>query len=143
MPMLVNQIRPIVLAIISHNGKTLVSPGFDQVKKTNFYRLLGGGIDFGEDSLAALQREIQEELGVEIKKATLLGAKENIFQYNGNSGHEICFVYQCVLDSEEIYQQEKVQIIDEPEHSAIWLEINEQNISKIYPNGFDQYFETR
>jgi 8-oxo-dGTP pyrophosphatase MutT (NUDIX family) len=143
MPMLVDQIRPIVLAIISHNGKILVSPGFDQVKKTNFYRLLGGGIDFGEDSLTALQREIQEELGVEIKKAILLGVKENIFQYNGNSGHEICFVYQCTLDSEEIYQKDKIQVIDKPGHFAIWLEINEQNISKIYPDGFAKYFETR
>ena len=60
-----------------------------------------------------------------------------------NELRDSTFFAKIVLDSEEIYQQEKVQVIDKPGHFAIWLEINEQNISKIYPDGFAKYFETR
>jgi 8-oxo-dGTP pyrophosphatase MutT (NUDIX family) len=40
----------------------LVAHGHDSVKSEDFYRPLGGGIEFGELSEAALRREIKEEL---------------------------------------------------------------------------------
>lgn len=140
MTMRPNKIRCLALAIISRNGKTLVSPGYYEVKKSKFYRLIGGGIEFGEDALTALRREIKEELGLEIENCQFLETKENIFEFNGDKGHEICFVFRADLVSEEIYKQEVVQIIDEPDHQAIWLEINPENISRIKPEGFEEYF---
>lgn len=140
MPMQAGQIRPLVLVIINHNGRTLVSPGHDHVKGVDFYRLLGGGIEFGEDSLSALRREIKEELGLELKNYQLLNIQENIFEFNGHAGHEICFIYRADLASEEIYQKESVQILDETNHQAIWLAITPENITKIKPEVLDSYF---
>lgn len=135
-----NKIRCLALAIINHDGKTLVSPGYDTIKKTDFYRLVGGGIEFGEDSLSTLKREIREELGTELLDCKLLGIQENIFEFNGNPGHEICFVYQVTLANQELYHQQSVQIINEPEHRAVWVKLNPENISKIKPEGFVKYF---
>lgn len=140
MTMRPNQIRCLALAIINKDGKTLVSPGYDEVKKSKFYRLIGGGIEFGESAITALRREIKEELGLEIENCQFLETKENIFEFNGDKGHEICFVFRVDLVSEEIYKQEIIQIIDEPGHQTIWLEINPENISRIKPEGFEKYF---
>lgn len=37
------------------------------VKKENYYKLPGGGIEVGEDRISALHRECQEEIGCEIE----------------------------------------------------------------------------
>ena len=133
MPTEFNKIRAASFVIINHNNKTLVSPGYDRVKDKHFHRLIGGGIEFGETSLEALAREIKEELGLELKDYKLLDVNENIFVYNGEKAHEICFIYQANFVDEENYNRESIQVLDEPSHQAIWLDINEENLKKIMP----------
>lgn len=58
-----------------------------------FHRMLGGGIELGERSEEAVVREIREELGVELMAPRLLGVVENIFEFGGETGHEVVFVY--------------------------------------------------
>ena len=54
------EIRVIVLGLIQDGDRLFVSEGYDPVKQQTFYRALGGGVDFGETSHAALQREFHE-----------------------------------------------------------------------------------
>ncbi len=127
-------IRPLALAVIRKGNKVLVFPGYDHVKEEKFYRLLGGGIDFGETSLKAVKREIKEELAAELKDIRLEKVVENIFEYNGDKGHEICFVYEAEFADSFNYDKEEFDILDTPgEEKAIWLDINEGQAKRIYP----------
>ena len=42
------QIRPLALGVVWRGAEILVFEGYDHVKDETFYRLLGGGIEFGE-----------------------------------------------------------------------------------------------
>ena len=55
-------IRVIAICIFRRNNRILVFEGFDAVKSSPYYRPLGGGIELGETSEAALIREIGEEI---------------------------------------------------------------------------------
>ena len=85
------EIRPIVLGIVKKGNKILVSEGYDKVKDETFYRCIGGGIEFLENSKEALKREFKEELNVDISVGEFLGIAENIFTYNG----KWCSVDRC------------------------------------------------
>ena len=50
-------IRPLSVAVIRKGRSFLAIPGYDTKKKKHFYRLPGGGIEFGERADEALKRE--------------------------------------------------------------------------------------
>ena len=54
---------------------------------------IGGGVEFQELAIKAAIREVNEELGVEIQNPVLIEVFENIFNFNGEEGHEIIFCY--------------------------------------------------
>lgn len=47
------------------------------------YALPGGGVQIGETAEAALIREYQEKISVEIEAKKLLWTEENFWEYNG------------------------------------------------------------
>src|SRR5690349_6932913 len=85
--------RPIVICLFRNEGRILADKGVDSVKGQEFYRPLGGMIEFGEHSIDAINREIFEETKQEVRNLKYLGALENIFTYEGKAGHEIVIVY--------------------------------------------------
>lgn len=87
------EIRPIVLGIVKRYNKILVSEGYDKVKQEVFYRSIGGGIEFLENSKYVLKREFKEELDIDINVGEFLGISENIFIYNGKNAHELILFY--------------------------------------------------
>lgn len=99
------RIRPIAICLFRHGDRILVSEGFDTVKQSYFCRPLGGGIEYGESSRAAIVREIREEVGVEIEHLQLLGVLENIFMYEGQLGHEIVFVFDAEFADKSLYER--------------------------------------
>ncbi|GET42642.1 NUDIX hydrolase [Microseira wollei NIES-4236] len=90
------KIRGLALGLIPWGDRLFLSEGYDPIKQQTFYRALGGGVDFGETSHAALVREFQAEIPAELTNILrYLGCWENLFVYNGKPGHEIIQVYQC------------------------------------------------
>ena len=104
-----------------HGEKILVCEYFDKGKDTPFYRPLGGAIEFGETSKAALKRELKEEIEQEITELKLLNILESIFTLEGKTGHEIVYVYEGHFADESAYQRESFEVHEEGETlTASW-----------------------
>lgn len=87
------RIRNIAVGLPCKDGHVLALEGYDRVRDLRFYRAIGGGIEFGETAEVALRREFREELACELDAVTLLTVIENIFEYEGQPGHEIAHVF--------------------------------------------------
>ncbi|BAZ26034.1 NUDIX hydrolase [Kalymmatonema gypsitolerans NIES-4073] len=105
--------------------RIFVSEGYDPVKQQTFYRAMGGGVDFGETSLEALKREFQEEIQAELTNIRYLGCLENIFTFNGQSGHEIIQLFESDFVDPKFYQLDKLDFSEgERQKTALWVDIN-------------------
>lgn len=107
------KIRPLAVALIEKENKVLAIKGYDDVKEQTFFRLVGGGIEFGETGQETIKREFMEELGFEPKDIEYYTTVENIFEFNGKPGHEIILVYKAKLpknieDQEVFYVKEEM-----------------------------------
>ncbi len=134
------EIRPIVLGVVKRENKILVSEGYDKVKDEVFYRSIGGGIDFLEDSKEALKREFKEELNIDINVGEFLGIAENIFTYNGKNAHELILFYNVDIKNKDY--KEKYHIVDgNYETDAMWIDMNKfkNKELKIYPEQMFKY----
>ncbi len=136
-----DKIRTVVLAAILRptDRALLVSRGYDPSKLQIFYRPLGGGVEFGESSRQALQREMTEELGVAIRLVRKLGTLESIFVYDGARGHEIVIVWQVEFEDPALYLEETLMYCEgDKQEVAQWVQpmsLKAQGIP-FYPDGF-------
>jgi 8-oxo-dGTP pyrophosphatase MutT (NUDIX family) len=130
-------IRPLALGLIRNSDRILVFEGHDDVKGETFYRLLGGGIEFGEQAVEALHREFVEELGAELTNAVELGVLENIFTVNGRAGHEIVYVFEATLADPSWYEREDLGTILDEGSPVSWLLVSEFVSGEriLYPSG--------
>lgn len=115
--------------------------GVDRVTGEAFHRAIGGGIEFGETAEAALRREFTEELGVTLGTIELLEVVENIFEYEGNPGHEIAHVF--AVESAEIDAiplDARLRVLDEGSPIG-WVPIVEMN-RPLYPAGVAEILDS-
>lgn len=90
--------------LFSYKGSILVYKRIDDVNNREFYRPLGGKVEFGEKSSETVRREIMEETGEAIADLRFLGAIENIFTYEGQRFHEVDFVYDANFVNGSLYK---------------------------------------
>lgn len=124
------------MCVFQKDGKVLVSKGFDDIKNEHFFRVLGGGVNFGETAEAGVRREIKEELASEIENLKFITVVENLFTYRGERGHEIVFLYSGDLAKKELYEKNLIHIIEDThEFDAEWIKIEDILNNKIllYP----------
>ena len=105
-------IRAVALGLIFQGDRVFVYEGYDPYKERTFHRALGGGIEFGETSLEALQREFQEEIQAELTNIQYLGCTENIFMYGGTPFHELVQLYRADFVDQRFYQLEELVFAD-------------------------------
>jgi ADP-ribose pyrophosphatase YjhB (NUDIX family) len=135
--------RPLVICLFSNNGRILAAKGTDSIKQNEFYRPLGGMIEFGERSTDALKREIMEETNQEITNLKYVTTVENIFTYEGKAGHEIVMVYDAEFKDKSLYDKDEIDVTEgDIWCKAYWLSINDCKSGKLilYPEGILDHF---
>lgn len=137
-----HRIRVLALGLIRDGNRIFISKGYDLVKQETFYRVMGGGVEFGERSCDALQREFQEEIEAELTNIKYLDCMENIFMFNGEQRHELIQLYKCDFADPKFYQIEELTFSEkERKKTALWVSIDrfKSGELKIVPENFLQY----
>jgi 8-oxo-dGTP pyrophosphatase MutT (NUDIX family) len=133
------KVRPISICIFLNHDRVLAAEGFDEIKKQRFYRPLGGAIEFGENSAQTVCREIKEEIGAEMRSPRFMGVLENIFTYNGESGHEIVFIYDGELANSDLYSVNPIPGMEDNgmKIRACWMPLDAFRTKNetLYPTG--------
>lgn len=111
---------------------------------TAFHRPLGGGVELGERSEAAVTREIAEELGTTLLELRLLGVLENLFAYDGTPGHEVAFVYAGRLAEPDVVPKNGREFVDNGEvHWVEWRPLDSAGDDlPLYPDGLQELIDT-
>lgn len=93
--------------------------------KDTFY-FPGGHVEFSEDSVAALKRELKEEIDADVTSARFIGVWENQFVQEGTQKHEIIILFEVSLASPDIHNME--------EHiESRWVSLAEFKSARILP----------
>ena len=101
-----------------------------------FHRPLGGSIERGEHSVEAVVREIHEELDATLVDPALLGVMENVFAINGETGHEIVFVYAGRLAETDVVPAEGRAFMDLDEPGWVeWRPVTGLPDVPLFPEG--------
>ena len=144
--MVAEHIRPIAICAFRRDDRILVVEARDAVKEQTFYRPVGGGIQFGETSAAAVVRETREEIGAEVVDLEYIGTLENIFTHNGAAHHEIIQVYDGRLANEDLYSTPSIPGVEsngEPMR-VVWKPLNFFSARlPLYPDGLLELLRTR
>ena len=132
-------IRVTALALPLDGRRLLVETGTDEVKGERFYRLIGGGIEFGETGEEAIRRELREELDAEVADVVYLETLENIFVYRGEAGHELCRIYRVTFADRMLYERGELDRHDrEPgKEQTLWVDVERflGGDERLYPDG--------
>lgn len=117
-------IRVVALGAVTRDEELLVWRDEPQATGAPFYRLLGGGVEFGEHSRAAVVREFDEELGVTFADPSHVGTFESVFTVGGETEHELWRVYDGRIVEEWPYECDSFRFVepdDDIEHTAEWV----------------------
>ncbi|WP_413289224.1 DJ-1/PfpI family protein [Bdellovibrio sp. HCB337] len=142
------KIRPLALALIQNEkGQFLFHRGHDRVKGEYFYRPLGGGIEFAESGIVAIEREIAEELNLAIHVSGLKASFENIFAFEGKTGHEVILMFAAAFKDTSVYEKQELDILESGTviAKAVWKSVAEIKAegAKLYPIGLEEVINGR
>lgn len=116
------KIRPIALGFFEHRGRILLQQYWHEPEQYHFFRLAGGGIEFGESAAEAMRREAREELSAEISDPELVAVFENLFEYGGDPKHEIVFIFRAQLLNDELLAADEFTMADDGlPFRAVWV----------------------
>jgi ADP-ribose pyrophosphatase YjhB (NUDIX family) len=114
------------MGVFVSDGRMLVMTCFDSVKQKAFFRLLGGHVEFGEDSRTTLRREMQEELATEVEVTDLLDVIQNVFTFEGRPHHEVIFVHRARFLDDSYNRREDLRNIEiDKDEPFVWVPIDE------------------
>lgn len=137
------KIRPLALALLKNKkGQMLLHKAYDSLKNETFYRPLGGGIEFHESGKIAVEREIDEELCLNVTVHKLVETFENIFIYEGKPGHEIVMLFETEFQDAKNYDRAEIDIVESGKviSQAVWRTVEEirSEGAKLYPAGIEK-----
>ena len=87
-----------------------------------------------------MQRELQEELGLEANKK-LVWIAENFFKWQGYYAHEIQYVFKIELDEKLFEKYENFSILDSKTEKTKWIHKSELKNYVCKPNIIYDFFD--
>lgn len=120
------------VGVIKHNDKFLIM----NENNAAHYHLPGGHIEIGENSLAAVTREIKEELDYNIKNTTLFCIQENFYKKKEVIQHGVEYYYLIELEKGvETVDREVIENDRGVEKHLLvkWISIDELKITDLKP----------
>lgn len=136
-----SDIRTTVLGVVRRDGELLVQRLVDPAGGP-FYRPIGGGVEFGETSAEALEREFREELDVAVTAGPPIGTVENRFTWDERAAHELVVLREAAFVDETLYDRERFHGQDAGgtvEYEATWRTLADLGAAgePLYPEGLD------
>jgi 8-oxo-dGTP diphosphatase len=124
------QIELIVRAVITDGTRLLLAQSVGE----DWYFLPGGHVEPGEPAVAALRRELEEELGVQrVDVGGVLAIVETGYTEAGGDHHEVNLVFRVAVDDATDGSRE--------EHLRFrWLEMSELDRVEIRPAPIAELF---
>ena len=121
------------------DGALLVSEhvGGDAGEEPPFQRPLGGHVEFGEHALDTIHREFLEEIGQVLTDVRLLGVLENIFDWRGETEHEVVFIFTAAFADQAAYEIEEQPILDNAGRRVTWRAADAVS-PPLYPAGLSE-----
>lgn len=121
------RIRVKALAWIEDKGFLFVVKMHDSVKGDEYYRPVGGSVEFGEHAHEAVVREVQEELNTEIALLAAPFVVENLFTCDGEQGHEIDFLFPARFTDITFYEHKTFELVEAngDKADALWISIRD------------------
>lgn len=116
------------------DGALLVSEGVNP-SGALFHRPLGGHVEFGEYALDTVHREFREEIGQALTGVRLAGVLENIFGWNGDTQHEIVFVFSAAFADASAYEIAEQVIRDARSRTRVIWRPPQVASPPLYPSG--------
>ncbi|MDO5510402.1 MAG: NUDIX domain-containing protein [Weeksellaceae bacterium] len=115
----INQFNVRVYALIVHEDALLVikEPYAGEI----LYKFPGGGIEFGEGLVAGLQRELMEELNLEIESYQHFYTHEDFLRSKFKPNEQLFLVYYYVV----VKDLNQMDVIDPNIEELIWIPISE------------------
>lgn len=140
------RIRPVALGVPFRGDDILLARHYDDVAGHEFYRPLGGGLEFGEQSAVGVRREFQEELGVDVTVEDRIATFENIFEFRGNDGHEVVFLYEVSVEDARYYEQDAFEAVEGngevfPVRWKSLTDFTGPDADRLYPDGILEHLD--
>lgn len=107
--------------VFTNNGKVLVH----KCEENGHAALPGGRVKAIEDSITALKREVDEELGLKLENLSCAGVVENFFSINKCDYHEYMWLIKGDFVDKSVYEQEKIYGEEDGKELIFeWVEID-------------------
>lgn len=141
------RIRVKALAWIEDKDMLFVVRMHDSVKGDDYYRPVGGSVEFGEPSHETVLRELREELNTEIELIASPFVVENHFVCDGKAGHEIDFLFPARFTDLAFYERKTYRLVEANGDvaDALWIPIADcvSGNLRLVPEELPNYYANR
>jgi ADP-ribose pyrophosphatase YjhB (NUDIX family) len=133
-------IRIVAIGLHWRDGRLLAAEVRDDAGRIKGVRPLGGEIEFGESWRAALVREFNEELDIDITITSEPLVMENIFVHEGITGHEVMFIAEVAFPQSAFTGQDRIDFREDNGEQIVarWFDLVDLDVEggpSLYPTG--------